>query len=341
MKIGILSRDRVQIDVLRTILRADSAIIVLWVASNADEASANCVERPVDFVLLGMGVPASNGVEAVRQIMRASPCPILLLTSSIEDNSGPIFDALGAGALDVIGSPREHDLASAAQSPLLAKLVMLNKLKPARASTLEAKPATRTDSPPQQLVLLGASAGGPAALATVLAALPRDFAAPVVIVQHIDAQFVNPMADWLTAHAQLPVHVASERDELKPGVVYMAGGNDHLVLLDRFTLGYRAEPRDVPYRPSIDELFSSVARLWKGNVVAALLTGMGRDGAAGLRLLRDAGALTITQDRESSVVYGIPKAAAQLNAAVQVLPLERIGPRIRDAIRTLNHRGND
>lgn len=340
MKIGIVSRDRVEIEILRQILRTDPDLKVIWIARYAEEATANCAERPVDIVLLGMGLPATGGVESVKQIMRESPCPILLLANSIADNSGPIFEAIGAGALDVIASPSELDLASPAQASLLAKLGMLRKLDLGRVPHVPAQPATRA-SRPQQLVLLGASAGGPAALATVLASLPRDFAAPVIIVQHIDAQFVTQMAEWLGQHGQLPVRVAGNGEALRTGFVYMAGGSDHLVLLDRYTLGYRVEPKDHPYRPSIDELFSSVARFWKGDVVAALLTGMGRDGAAGLRLLRVAGALTITQDRESSVVYGIPKAAAQLNAAVEVLPLERIGPRIHDAVRTLNRRGDD
>jgi chemotaxis response regulator CheB len=114
--------------------------------------------------------------------------------------------------------------------------------------------------------------------------------------------------------------------------VYLAGRNDHLVLRDRDTLDYTREPADVPYRPSIDVFFRSVARYWKGEAVGVLLTGMGRDGAAGLRALRDVGAFTIAQDRDSSAVYGIPKAAAEMQAAVEILPLDRIAGQIRQAL---------
>lgn len=340
MNIGIVTAEADVVEMLRRILRAEPEYKVLWVARNSDEAIANCTQHPPDLVLLGLGAPASAGVDTVRRIMHTAPCPVLLVVRSIEENTGPIFEAIGAGALDVIGTPFEHDSAAPGKAPLLAKLGMLRKLDLGSVSNPPVS-ATTKGRRPGQLVLLGASAGGPTALASVLSALPKDFAAPVIIVQHIDPQFVGPMATWLMQQCRLPVQVAGASDELRTGVVYMAGRSEHLVLLDRYTLGYRAEPKDHAYRPSIDELFVSVSRFWKECVVAALLTGMGRDGAAGLRLLREGGALTITQDRESSVVYGIPKAAARINAAVEVLPLDRIGARIRDAVRSFNQRGND
>lgn len=339
MKIGIVTRESGGLELLRRILHADRAYDVIWAARNVDEAVSHCAQQPADLVLLEMGSPASAAVEAVRRIMREAPCPILLVVNSIQDNAGPIFEAIGAGALDVITISHEHDTSAPGKPPLLAKLGMLRKLEFGKVSNIPAVSSIQTKRP-KQIVLLGASAGGPTALASVLAALPGNFPAPVIIVQHIDTQFVGAMTTWLAQHCGLPVQVAKNREEVKPGVVYMAGGSDHLVLLDRYTLGYRAEPKEHAYRPSIDELFCSVARFWKHEVVAALLTGMGRDGAAGLRLLRDTGALTITQDRASSVVYGIPKAAAQMNAAVEVLPLEFIGARIRDAVCSFNQRDN-
>jgi two-component system response regulator WspF len=178
------------------------------------------------------------------------------------------------------------------------------------------------------LVAIGASAGGPSALATIVRDLPRNFSAAIVIVQHIDVEFAISMATWLQQDCRLPVRVARHRERPEPGTILVAATNDHLVCRDSQTLGYVEEPQNCHYKPSIDVFFDSVASHWRGSVAAALLTGMGRDGAKGLKSLRDSGALTIAQDAKSSVVYGMPKAAAELNAAVEVLPLERIAFRL-------------
>jgi chemotaxis response regulator CheB len=150
----------------------------------------------------------------------------------------------------------------------------------------------------------------------------------VVIVQHIDFQFVAPMVDWLGKLSALPVRVIKEGDELRNGVALVAATNDHLVLRKSGRLGYTPEPRDGYYKPSVDVFFESVGLHWNGVVAAVLLTGMGRDGAKGLKSLRTAGAHTIAQDRASCVVYGMPKAAAEINAALEILSLEEIAPRL-------------
>lgn len=184
-----------------------------------------------------------------------------------------------------------------------------------------------------KLVGIGASAGGPAALATVLGGLPQDFPAAVVVIQHVDEHMALGMAEWLGLHSALPVRVAAEGDRPIPGSVLLAATNDHLVLKTADRLGYSPEPRDYVYRPSVDAFFQSVCRLWRGDVVGVLLTGMGRDGALGLKALRDQGRHTIAQDQESSAVYGMPKAAAKLDAAVDILPVARIASRLVNLVR--------
>jgi chemotaxis response regulator CheB len=179
-----------------------------------------------------------------------------------------------------------------------------------------------------KLVAIGASAGGPAALATVLGALPADFPAAVIVVQHVDAHMAPGMADWLQQQSSLPVRVAAEGDRPVVGSVLLAATNDHLILKSSERLGYSMEPRDYVYRPSVDAFFQSVSRLWRDDAIGVLLTGMGRDGALGLKALRDQGRHTITQDEASSVVYGMPKAAAKIDAAVDILPLNRIAGRL-------------
>jgi two-component system, chemotaxis family, response regulator WspF len=178
------------------------------------------------------------------------------------------------------------------------------------------------------LVAIGASAGGPAVLAALLSRLPKDFGAAIVIVQHMDAHMAAGMVDWLGQNSALSVRLAQEGDRPRPGTALVAGTSDHLVLKTPTRLGYTPDPREYVYRPSVDVFFHSVGRLWRGGITGVLLTGMGRDGAAGLKALRDGGCHTIAQDEESSAVYGMPKAAARLNAAVDILPIEKITSRL-------------
>jgi two-component system, chemotaxis family, response regulator WspF len=185
---------------------------------------------------------------------------------------------------------------------------------------------------PGRLVAIGASVGGPAALTTILRGLPADFPAAVVIVQHIDERFGLGMAKWLNQGAALEVRVAAEGDRPATGVVLLAATGDHLVFKGADRLGYTADPVDYVHRPSVDAFFHSVCRLWRGEVIGVLLTGMGRDGALGLKALRDAGHHTIAQDEASSAVYGMPKAAATIDAAVEILPAARIAARLMELV---------
>jgi two-component system, chemotaxis family, response regulator WspF len=181
---------------------------------------------------------------------------------------------------------------------------------------------------PPCLVAIGSSAGGPPALAILLRGLPRSFPAAIVIVQHIDGRMAAGMAEWLGHHCALPVRVAVEGDRPTSGHVLIAATSDHLVLKSADRLGYTTEPRELVYRPSVDVFFQSVRRRWRASAVGVVLSGMGRDGAVGLKALREHGCHTIAQDEASSAVYGMPKAAAAISAAVDVLPMEHIAARL-------------
>jgi two-component system response regulator WspF len=179
-----------------------------------------------------------------------------------------------------------------------------------------------------KLVAIGASAGGPAALAVILRALPTDFPAALVIVQHIDSMFADGMASWLQQQSAWRVRIAQDGDQPQSGLVLMAGTDCHLLFKNRDSLGYVPKsPGDV-YHPSIDVFFNSVVRQWCGQAVGVLLTGMGRDGALGLKAMRDRKYHTIAQDQQSSSVYGMPKAAAELGAATDILPISGIAKKL-------------
>jgi chemotaxis response regulator CheB len=291
-----------------------------WTARDGEDAVKRCAADTPDLILMDLIMPVMNGVEATRRIMAQAPCAILVVTATVEGNTAMVFEALGAGALDAVQTP---ELAATGQlggaSALQVKIETIRQL--VFGNVHRRHSGENLISP---LTVIGASAGGPAALRVILHELPADFFSPIIIVQHIDAQFAPAMAVWLDEQSPLTVRVAAKGDHPQAGTVLIAASNDHLVFIDSQTLSYTPEPLACHYRPSVDVFFESVSNHWRGSVVAVLLTGMGRDGARGLKTLRAAGARTIAQDAATCVVYGMPKAAAELDAAGEILPLDRI-----------------
>lgn len=331
MKIAIVNDMLLAIESLRRGVQMTGIHQVAWVARDGAEAVRQCAEDVPDLILMDLLMPVMDGVEATRRIMMATPCPILIVTTSVDSQAARVFEAMGAGALDAVNTPMLSAQIDASDScgTFQAKLKTIEKLTRATALA-RPTPVEYLDNPGLQddncLVVIGSSTGGPHALAQILSNLPADYPAPVIIVQHVDAQFVEELSEWLNKQSPLNVRLAREGDRPEAGTVLMAGTNDHLVMHANQYLGYTHSPAEFAYRPSVDVFFDSVAKHWKGRTAAALLTGMGRDGAQGLLRLRAHGAHTIAQDQESCVVYGMPKAAADINAAIDILPLERIAP---------------
>jgi len=320
---------------MRRVLAGSQDHQVAWVAHDGAEAVERCARDLPDLVLMDLIMPHMDGVEATRRIMARTPCAIVVVTANVNENSSKAFEAMGAGALDAVNTP----ILAGSNTPdgalaLLRKIETIGRLIGATARKKAAIPlpisfrGRVTDR--DQLVGIGASAGGPAALAKILVSLPADFPAAIIVVQHVDAHFVSGLADWLGYQARLPVRLAKDGDHPQPGTVLLAGTDNHLVFTGPARLGYTRQPVDCSYRPSVDVLFKSLSRFWHGDIVGILLTGMGRDGAEGLKLLHDQGHRTIVQDQASSAVYGMPKAAAELQAASEILPLDRIGSRLVD-----------
>lgn len=332
MKIGIANDSAVAVTALRRAIALNPSLDVVWVAGNGEQAVALATSQTPDLILMDLLMPVMDGVNATRHIMAATPCAILIVTMDVGRNATRVFDAMGLGALDAVDTPSlVEPEAQLLAGPLLRKIRNIAGMLAVQAPRL--RDSTRGLSPGagNWLVTIGASAGGPAALATLLGALPVDFSAAIVVVQHVDEAFAPGMASWLDAQCCLPVRIAREGERPTPGVVLLAGSNDHLRLAGAARMGYTAEPCDYIYRPSIDVFFESTVQYWPGPLVGVLLTGMGRDGANGLKMLRDKGHLTIAQDQATCAVYGMPKAAAAIGAAQEILPLARIAPRIVQA----------
>ncbi|MGN4155183.1 chemotaxis response regulator protein-glutamate methylesterase [Burkholderia gladioli] len=328
MNIGIVNDLPLAVAALRRAVSHRPEHRVLWVAADGEQAVDFCVANPPDLVLMDLIMPRVDGVEATRQIMARSPCAILIVTASVDANKATIYEAMGAGALDAVDTPTlaQGMLADASQ-PLLAKIDQIGRLLATRGP-VPAQPAAAPATALPPLVAIGASAGGPTALAALLKPLPEDFPAAIVIVQHVDAAFAIGMAEWLDGFTRLPVRVAKQGGAPQRGEVLLAATNDHLHLSARGQLGYTRYPEETPYRPSVDVFFHSVVEHWRGDALGVLLTGMGRDGALGLKAMRAKGFYTIAQDAATSAVYGMPKAAAAIDAATAILPLDQIAERV-------------
>jgi two-component system response regulator WspF len=331
MKIGIANDVAMAAEALRRAVAGTSEHQVLWIARTGLEAVRMAADHQPDLILMDLNMPELDGVEATRQIMANSPCAILIVTGQPKDSVNQVFRAMGAGALDVTATPALRG----GDATLLAKIKTIGKLlrvsgteQPARAPLAAAGAA----APVSHLVAIGASTGGPVAVAAVLSGWQPPAGTAIVVVQHIDAHFTPQLARWLGDQLALPVQVIADGDMLAPGTVQVAMTNDHLLLGPGGRLYYDANPREYAYRPSVDVFFRCVAQHWSGPATGVLLTGMGRDGAAGLLAMREAGKTTISQDEASSAVYGMPRAAAEMGAPQHVLPPDGIARALRSKI---------
>jgi two-component system response regulator WspF len=340
MRVAIVNDLALAREVLRRLVISLPGYSVAWTAVDGAEAVRRAAEDRPDVILMDLVMPVMDGVEATRRIMAATPCPILLVTSSVTGNFNMVYQAMGHGGLDAVNTPTFGSDGQVKDGEgLLACLAKLEQAKRLPTTVCnEPPPSGRPKSPGGNanllppLLALGSSTGGPEALAQILGELPADFPAGVVIVQHIAADFAPSLVVWLQGRTRLRVSIAAVGQEPKPGQALLAATNDHLFVNRGCLLGYTSEPVDYPYRPSVDVFFDSLAARWPRLGVAVLLTGMGSDGARGLLSLRKAGWHTIAQDQASSVVYGMPKAAAELQAACQILPLNRIARAILEEI---------
>jgi two-component system response regulator WspF len=330
VRIGLVNDSALAREALRRVVTG-AGHQVAWVAIDGIEAIAACKSDRPDVVLMDLRMPMMDGVECTRRIMAESPCPILLVTGTVDGNLSLVYDAMGAGALDAVNTPvLGANNALTGDSALLEKIDRIGKLgghtRPHRKST-GIPPLARGDAI-VPLIAIGASTGGPEALAQVLTALPATLPAAVVIVQHVNAEFAPGLSEWLTMRSHFPTAIIRPGATPMRGNALLAATDDHLELSKHRTLLYTPTPKRVNFRPSVDVFFESVVENWPSPCAGVLLTGMGADGARGLLAMRNAGWHTIAQDEATSVVYGMPRAAVQLKAATEVLPLSAIGKRL-------------
>lgn len=322
-------------EMLAEILQSDPGIEVVGMAVNGLEAVDMVARLRPDLVTMDIHMPKMDGLEATERIMAYTPTPILVVSSSVHGSGvGRAFDALAVGALEVIKKPEPKDWADLERIgheiirtvKILARVKVITHISGRRGRQHPAHPTAPSIGKPHgrvQVVAIGSSTGGPTALLGVLARLPSDFPVPVVIAQHIADGFVPGLASWLDAGSKIKVVPAADGEIVQPGVAYLAATGRNIELHGA-TVRFTQPAAGQLYIPSADTLFESVARSCGDRAVGVLMTGMGTDGARGLKAMFERGAETICQDETTSTVWGMPKAAIDLGAARSVLPVHEI-----------------
>jgi two-component system chemotaxis response regulator CheB len=339
IKVLIVDDSALSRDLLTHVLTSDPAIEIIGCVRSGPEAVAALAKRRPDVVTMDIHMPGMDGYEVTRQIMETQPLPIVIVSASFDpEDVAKMFRALEAGAVAGVEKPpgptdpkyatyaaRLIDTVKAMAEVRVVRRWPRTRVE-ARAAEIAAPPRGTSDI---RLVAVGASTGGPPALQIVLAGLPKPCPVPVIIVQHISAGFVEGLADWLSATTGMSVRLARAGEIARPGTAYLAPDGSQMSLGSDFRIVCTSEPAEHGLRPSASFLFRSVARCFGARAAGVLLTGMGRDGAEELKLMRDAGAVTFAQDKESSVVHGMPGEAIRLDAAMHVGSPERIAATLR------------
>ena len=339
IKVLIVEDSAVVRDLLVHILSSAPGINVVGTASSGEDALETNRRTQPDVITMDIHLPKMDGFETTRRIMETQPTPIVIVSSRPNLKEAAItFQMIEAGALAVVETPpgvgsSEHQAAAA---NLLRTVKLMSEVKvvrrwvrPPQRTGVRIYPISKQLELKRQaddikIVAIGASTGGPIALQTILSNLPRDFPVSVLVVQHMTRGFTSGFVEWLNGSCVVPVRVARDGERICPGQVYVAPDDAHMKVGHGETILLTQDELENGLRPSVSQLFRSIATVYGRNAVGVLLTGMGKDGSQELKLMKEKGAITIAQDRESSVVHGMPGEAIKLEAATYVLSPDKI-----------------
>lgn len=332
IRVLLVDDSKIALAILKKILSGSPEIEIVGTAENGIDAFKLVLSLKPDVICSDYHMPVMNGLEFTRQVMAFCPTPILILSIAVQSNQQDnVFKLLDAGAVDILPKPcldaelNNQELSQA----LIAKIRLLSGVKVftrnVRMQSLPPQqlPNTAKVNNKDTLILIGASTGGPQALESVLSKLPKDYPLAIICVQHISKGFLESLVSWMNSKCKLSVSIAKQGESPEKGHIYFAPDDANLVINSRGSFEIKPDAKCV-FFPNIDSTFFSVPKQTAPHTIAILLTGMGSDGARGLKAISDAGGLTIAQDEASCTIFGMPKVAIELGAAKKVLNLDAI-----------------
>jgi two-component system chemotaxis response regulator CheB len=317
------------------IFSSDPDVEIVGTASDGIEAIEFVKKNKPDIITMDINMPRLDGFEATLKIMQENPIPIVIVSGDYNTtDTVKTFKALECGAVAIlprpvgIGNPGFDETVH----HFISNVKLLSEVKVIRrwnriynsSVSLEDPTSIKDINQPIRIIIIGASAGGPLVLQQILKNIPSNISVPIIIVQHLDTEFAQGYADWLNIQSNIPVKIAKDGDILTAGVAYMAPGNHHIGVKAFNTIMVSKETKEKGHRPAVAFLFRSVRFVFRNQVMAIILSGMGDDGAEELKILKDIGAVTIAQDFESSLIHGMPGEAIRLGAASYILSPHQI-----------------
>ncbi len=340
MKVLIVEDSPSVSEIIKAILESDDEIEVVATVKSGIDAVNFVQNNKVDVVTMDYYLEGEmDGLEATKEIMHTSPVPIVIMSSSFKSkNAKDIFRALEAGALSIFDKPHSfdsEDFENYAEKfiKFIKMLSGVQVIKRKNSSLFTPTEQVKIEIVPNsddyelkkiRLIAFGASTGGPQTLKTILSGISENYPLPIVIVQHITEGFIESMVNWLNEKCSIKLKIGEDNEEIKPGVVYFAPDDRHMTVTEQFKIRLNDSPPIHSCKPSVSKLFESINLNITPDVVGILLTGMGKDGAEELKRMKDKGAITIAQDEESSIVYGMPKEAVKLRGATYVFNPNKI-----------------
>lgn len=329
-------------ELMRHILTSDKDIDVIGSVYNGIEALKFLETIKPDVITMDINMPYMNGFEVTQRIMETNPVPIIIISSLFDSTDVErTFQAIQAGAVSVIEKPvsiRNENYKQICNNiinnvKLMSEIKVIKRKfqnrKELKKST-GVKAVTNNECCNKKIVAIGVSTGGPPILKKIISNLTTSISVPILIVQHITPGFINGLVDWLRQETDIPIHIAFDGQSVLPGNIYFAPDDHHMEIMYNGKIALNKQEKINGLRPTVSHLFNSVANAYGKNSIGILLSGMGRDGVEELKLLKEKGAVTVAQDKESSVVYGMPGEAVKINAATHVLSLEKIAELINE-----------
>ena len=326
---------------LKNMFESDPDIKVIGTVSNGKEAIKMAYKKKPDIITMDINMPVMDGLEATRRIMETNPLPIVVVSSLYNPGEVDIsFQAMEAGAISILEKPSLKDFKDDyKRKNFINKIKAMSQVKVIK----RLKKITKNESytPPLKIlkkdyikaVVIGASTGGPPALQKILSEISKEVPVPVMIVQHIAKGFIDGMITWLKNMTKLPIKIAEYGEKALPGNIYFAPDDFHMELRKSGLISLSKQDKIHGVRPSVSFLFEKTAQNFGPDAIGILLTGMGRDGAEELKKMKDKGALTIAQDKKTSIVHGMPGTAIKLGGAKLILPLEKISPALNSLLK--------